>query len=510
MTVISSLVSYIQKNGSDLLAALWQHISISLIAMIITILIAVPLAVALINHRRTGELILQVTGVIQTIPSLAVLGILIPFVGIGTVPAIIALVLYAIMPVFQNTYAGLTNIDPVLLEAADALGVTPRFKLFRVELPLAMPMILSGIRIATVLVIGTATLAALIGGGGLGTFILLGIQTNNNTALLVGAILSAILALLANWLIALLSNVPLKRLGIGVLVLAVLGVGGGVAKLVTSQRSENVTIAGKLGGEPEVLINMYKDLIEQDNPKINVTLKPNFGGTSFLFKGLESDKIDIYPEFTGTVLQSLVKTNKGVNRNPKIAYKDAQSALKKQFNLTYLQPMAYQNDYAVTVRRSTAERYHLRTVSDLAKISGQLAGAFDPDFYQQSDGYPGLKRTYGLHLKSAKTMEPSLRYEALANGRVDVTDGYTTDPQIREYHLVALKDNKAFFPTYQGAPLMKTSFAKKHPEIVKSLNRLKGKISVSDMQSMNYQVTVKHRKASVVAREYLKAHHYLK
>lgn len=157
-----------KKNGSDLLTALWQHITISLIAMVITILIAVPLAIVLINHRRVGEFILQVAGVIQTIPSLAVLGILIPFVGIGTVPAIIALVLYAIMPVFQNTYAGLTNIDPVLLEAADALGVTPRFKLFRVELPLAMPMILSGIRIATVLVIGTATLAALIGGGGLG------------------------------------------------------------------------------------------------------------------------------------------------------------------------------------------------------------------------------------------------------------------------------------------------------------------------------------------------------
>ncbi len=169
--MIDSVEAYASKNAGAILQALWQHVEISLIAIIITIMIAIPLAIALVNRPKIGEVISQLAGIIQTIPSLAVLGILIPFVGIGTVPAIIALVLYAIMPIFQNTYAGLTHIDPVLLEAADALGVTYRFKLFRIELPLAMPMILSGIRIATVLVIGTATLAALIGGGGLGTYI---------------------------------------------------------------------------------------------------------------------------------------------------------------------------------------------------------------------------------------------------------------------------------------------------------------------------------------------------
>lgn len=510
MTVISQLMSYINKNHSDLLQALWQHISISLIAMIITILIAIPLAIALIDHRRIGEVFLQITGVIQTIPSLAVLGILIPFVGIGTVPAIIALVLYAIMPVFQNTYAGLTNIDPVLLEAADALGVSPRFKLFKVELPLAMPMILSGIRIATVLVIGTATLAALIGGGGLGTYILLGIQTNNNTALLVGAVLSAILALLANWLIEVLSKVPLKRLGIGTLILVMIGLSGTLGYQLLKPQTETVTIAGKLGGEPEVLINMYRDLIEEHDPNVKVVLKPNLGGTSFLFKGLQSGKIDVYPEFTGTILQTLVKGDRHVSRNPHVAYQDARDQLKQQFNMTYLKPMAYQNNYAVVVRQDTTKRYQLKTISDLARISNQLSGAFDPDFYQESNGYPGLKKTYGIHLQSARTMEPSLRYEALNNRRVDVTDGYTTDPQIRKYHFVVLKDDKAFFPTYQGAPLMKTSFAKQHPGIVKQLSRLSGQISVTDMQTMNYQVTVKHKRASAVARAYLKAHHYLK
>lgn len=507
--MIDSVMAYASKNAGAIIQALWQHVEISLIAIIITIIIAIPLAIALVNRPKIGELISQLAGIIQTIPSLAVLGILIPFVGIGTVPAIIALVLYAIMPIFQNTYAGLTNIDPVLLEAADALGVTYRFKLFRIELPLAMPMILSGIRIATVLVIGTATLAALIGGGGLGTYILLGIQTNNNDALVVGAVLSAVLALLASWLIKVLSKVSFKKLGIGILAILVLG-GGALGWSLFTKPAQTITIAGKMGGEPEILINMYKDLIEQDNPRAKVELKPNFGGTSFLFKALKSGQIDVYPEFTGTVLQSLVRSSQKVNSNPKLAYQDAKTDLNKQFDMRYLKPMAYQNGYAITVRKSTATKYHLRTIADLQRVGNKLNGAFDPDFYQQSDGYPGLQKAYHFKLKSARTMEPSLRYVALHDGRVDVTDAYTTDPQIREYHLVVLKDSKRFFPPYQGAPMMTNQFAKDHPNVVRSLKALSGKITTRDMQEMNYLVTVKHQSAASVARNYLQQHQLLK
>lgn len=507
--MIDEVVAYVDKNAAAIIQALWQHIEISLIAILITIVIAIPLAIDLVNRPKIGEIISQIAGVIQTIPSLAVLGILIPFVGIGTAPAIIALVLYAIMPIFQNTYAGLTHIDPVLLEAADALGVTKRFKLFRIELPLAMPMILSGIRIATVLVIGTATLAALIGGGGLGIYILLGIQTNNNAALIVGAVLSAILALVASWLIKVLSQFSFKKLGIGVLVVLILG-GAGLGWSLFNKPAQTITIAGKMGGEPEILINMYKDLVKQESPQTKVQLKPNFGGTSFLFKALQSDQIDVYPEFTGTVLQSLVHSPKKVNSEPQLAYRDAKNALSQKFHMRYLKPMAYQNGYAITVRQSTAKKYHLRTIADLQRVGSQLTGAFDPDFYQQSDGYPGLRKAYHFQLKSVRTMEPSLRYVALADGRVDVTDAYTTDPQIREYHLVVLKDFKQFFPPYQGAPLMTDQFAKTHPQVVRALSRLAGKITTRDMQEMNYQVTVKHRSAAAVAKQYLQQHHLLK
>lgn len=304
--MFNDMMHILTTQSGDILTALREHILLSLMAIVIATVIALPLAIALMNHRRAGEWVLQVAGVIQTIPSLAILGALIPLVGIGTVPAVIALVLYAIMPIFQNAYAGLTGIDPILLEAADAFGLSKRFKLFRVQLPLALPMIMSGLRIAMVMIIGTATLAALIGGGGLGTFIMLGIQTNNNAELLIGAILSAALALAFSWGIRLLSKLSVRRIGV-LLVSAVVIIGGFAGYRAINQPAGTITIAGKLGGEPEILINMYKDLIQADNPKMDVQLKPNFGGTTFIFKALQGGQVDVYPEFTGTVLQSLVK-----------------------------------------------------------------------------------------------------------------------------------------------------------------------------------------------------------
>ncbi|WP_262315015.1 ABC transporter permease/substrate-binding protein [Lacticaseibacillus parakribbianus] len=507
--MLNQTLEYIHANGHELLVALGQHVAVALIATLITIVIAIPLAIALMNHRRAGEFVLQVASIIQTIPSLAILGLLIPFVGIGTVPAIIALVLYAIMPVFQNTYAGLTNIDPLLIEAADAMGVSRRYKLLRVQLPLAAPMIISGIRIGVVMIIGTATLAALIGGGGLGTYILLGIQSNNNAALLIGAVLSAALALIASGLIKLLARVKLRHLLAGLAALVVVGGGAYATVALTAPRTETITIAGKMGGEPEILINLYQDLIAADQPHLKVVLKRNFGGTSFLFKALKAKQIDIYPEFTGTVLQSLVKHPKAISHDPTQAYQDGKAALAEQFGMTLLPPMAYQNGYGLTVTAQTAAQYHLKTIADLA-AHPELRAGFDPDFYQQSDGYPGLQKAYHLAFTNVKTMEPSLRYQALAQGDLDVTDAYTTDPQIQKYHLVLLKDTQAFFPPYQGSPLMLTSFAKAHPQVVRSLNRLKGRISTQDMQRMNYQVTVEHQKAATVARRYLKTHHLLK
>lgn len=497
------------ERRADLIQALLQHIQISLLSLVIAMLIAIPLAIAVTNHHKLAEFFLQITGVLQTIPSLALLGLLIPIVGIGNVPATIALVIYAILPIFQNTYLGISNIDPSLKEAAEAFGMSRWQKLFRVELPLAMPEIIAGVRNALVLIIGTATLAALIGAGGLGTFILLGINRNNTALTLIGAVSAALLAIVFSWLIGVLQRVKL-RYSLTVLALIVVGSLGYTGYQTYLDAQPTITIAGKLGSEPDILINMYRDLIKQDSPRTKVVLKTNFGQTSFLFNALKSNQIDIYPEFTGTVLGGLVKLpkNQTVPTSANTTYQLSKKLLQQE-QLTYLQPMAYNNTYAIIVTEKFAQRYDLKNISDLARVEPQINAGFDLEFMDRQDGYKGLQQKYGLTFKT-KSMDSSLRYEAIQRGSVNLVDGYSTDSEIRRYHLVALKDDRHLFPYYQGAPLMRADTARKYPQVVKSLNKLHGQITDADMRQMNYDVNVKKKSAATVARQYLVKHHLLR
>ncbi|KRL74232.1 ABC proline glycine betaine transporter, permease and substrate binding protein [Lactobacillus delbrueckii subsp. indicus DSM 15996] len=300
---MSELINTISSHQGQIWQALGEHLLLSMEALLLSCLIAIPLGMLLAHSKRAGEVVFQIASIIQTIPSLALLGLLIPFVGIGTTPALIALTAYGIMPIYQNTYSALRNIDPNLEEAADAFGLSRWKKLSRLEFPMALPIILSGVSISLVMIIGTATLAAMIGAGGLGTYIMIGIQQNNNTYILIGAGLSAVLTLAMSGLLKFMSSSK-KHFQVTAAVLAIFAIGLGASQLpkAFAPKEEEVVIAGKLGSEPDILINMYKDLIERDNPHVKVTLKNNFGGTNFLFNALKTGKIDIYPEFTGTVL----------------------------------------------------------------------------------------------------------------------------------------------------------------------------------------------------------------
>ena len=505
---MKQIMMHLFANRSDILAALSQHIILSVVALIVAICLAVPLAISVRYKPKLAQILLNIAHLVQTIPSLALLGLLIPFVGIGFTPALIALVLYAVMPIFQNTYTGLSTIDEDYQQAMAALGLSSKLKLWKIELPLARPMILAGIKIAGVMIIGTATLAALIGAGGLGTFIIVGMETNNNFDLVLGGMLAASLALIFSLLITWLNSPKRRKWSILGLLILIIFAGGYSLRNVFTSHQETVTIAGKLGAEPEILMNMYKDLIEADDPKIKVQLKPNFGNTMFLFNALKAGQIDIYPEFTGTVVQSILK-EEPKSQSAKQIYNQAQTNLAKQYNLTYLKPMKYQNNYALAVSNNDPKTKNITMISDTLKDENNLKVGFSTDFAHQPSGYPGLQKTYGINYPKLKTFDPSLRYLALAEGKVDLIDVYTTDPEIAKYHLRILKDNKHFFPSYQGAPLMKTSFAKQHPQIVKSLNKLAGQITTKEMQQMNYEVVVEKKKASQVAYQYLVQHKLL-
>ena len=499
--MILTIIQTFHERFADWNLALFEHLQISLLSLLLAVFIAVPLGIILVKLPKLKEWMLQLTGVFQTIPSLALLGLFIPVLGIGKIPAVTALVIYALFPVLQSTITGLDSIDKSLQEAAEAFGMNRLERLRKFELPLAMPVIVSGVRTAAVLIVGTATLGALIGAGGMGSFILLGIDRNNTALILIGAISSAFLAILMNIVIKYLENKSLKKILISLIALIMATTLSFIPSIAPMMNSRRLLVAGKLGPEPEILINMYKELIEA-NSDIKVKLEPNFGKTSFLYEALKNKQIDIYPEFSGTITSSLLKNQVQVSNDPLEVYEAAREGILNQDKLVYLKPMEYQNTYALAVKKDYANKYDLKTISDLSKVEDSAVAGFTLEFNDRDDGNKGLKSLYKLEL-NVKTLEPNLRYQAINGGNVQIVDAYSTDSELIEYDLVVLEDDKQLFPPYQGAPLMRKDTLEKYPELEEILNKLAGQISAEEMSRMNYQVKVDKRSASEVAHEYL-------
>ena len=302
---MNELINTLLDRKGQLLTTILEHIQISFIALLIAAVIGVPLGILLTKTDKISEIVMNIAAVLQTIPSLALLGLMIPLFGIGKVPAVIALVVYALLPILRNTYTGISEVDSSLIEAAKGIGMKPGRRLTKVELPLATPVIMAGIRTAMVLIIGTATLAALIGAGGLGDLILLGIDRNDTSLIIIGAIPAALLAILFDLVLRYMQKISYKKLliSLGSMVVILLLV---IVGPMLAQKGDKITLAGKLGSEPSVITNMYKILIEDETDN-TVEVKDGMGKTTFLFNALKSDDIDGYLEFTGTVLGELTK-----------------------------------------------------------------------------------------------------------------------------------------------------------------------------------------------------------
>ncbi|MGE7674356.1 osmoprotectant update ABC transporter permease/substrate-binding subunit OpuFB [Lysinibacillus sp. NPDC094403] len=489
------------ERKGQLLASLLEHIQISFIALFLAVVIAIPLGIYLTNKKKIAESIIGISAVLQTIPSLALLGLLIPLFGIGKVPAIIALVVYALLPILRNTFTGINEVDPSLKEAAMAMGMNTRKRLVKVELPLAMPVIMAGIRTAMVLIVGTATLAALIGAGGLGDIILLGIDRNNTALIILGAVPAAILALVFDFLLKKLELLSFKKTITALSIISVVALLMIILPLLNFKEKEEIVIAGKLGSEPEILINMYKLLIENETD-LKVQLKPGLGKTSFVFNALKSGSIDIYPEFTGTAISEFLK-EEAINNKQEDVYNQAKDGMMNKFGMVMLSPMKYNNTYALAVSKQMAETYHLQTISDIKPIQETIKAGFTLEFNDREDGYLGIQKRYGITLSNITTMEPKLRYQAIESGNIDLLDAYSTDSEIRQYNLQVLADDQQLFPPYQGAPLLRKETLDKYPEIETALNKLANQITDDEMREMNYQVNVEGKNIEEVAREYL-------
>ena len=504
---MGTFMNVFNERKGELLSTLFEHIQLSFIALLIATLIAIPLGIVLTRKERIAEVIINITGVLQTIPSLALLGLMIPIFGIGKVPAVIALVIYALLPILRNTYTGIKEVDPSLKEASRALGMNTIRRLSKVEIPIAMPVIMAGIRTAMVLIIGTATLAAFIGAGGLGDLILLGIDRNDTNVLLLGAIPAAILAIIFDFILRSMEKLSYKKMlmiiGTTFLIFLIIS----IIPLFNGGKDKEITFAGKLGTEPEIITNMYKIIIE-DKTDLKVNVKPGLGKTSFLFNALKSDNIDGYLEFTGTVLGEITKETPK-SSTEKAVFNQANDSINKKYDMSLLKPMQYNNTYALAVKKSYAKAHDLKTISDLEKVKDEVRAGFTLEFNDRMDGYKGIQKKYGIKFNQVKTMEPKIRYQAIESGKIDLMDAYSTDAELKKYDMVVLKDDKHLFPPYQGAPLLKNSTIKKYPEVVKALNTLSNQITDEEMQTMNYEVAYKNKKANAVAKAYLKKHGFI-
>ena len=486
---------------------LWEHMEISLLAIVIAVLFGGMVGILISEFQKTAKLTLGVINFLYTIPSISMLGFLIPFSGIGNATAVIALTVYALLPMVRNTHTGMTNVDPAILEAAKGMGSTRMQILFKIKLPLAMPVILSGIRNMVTMTIALAGIASFIGAGGLGVVIYRGITTNNTAMTTVGSLLIALLALGTDFLLGFIEkrmgrrSVKAKKanriMAIAALLVCLCVI---VGILLPVYKQDTMHIATKPMTEQYVLGEMLDLLIEQDTD-LNVELTQGVGGgTSNIQPAMESGEFDIYPEYTGTGWNMVLK-KEGLYTED--LFETMQDEYKNSLNMQWVGMYGFNNTYGLVVRREIAEKYNIRTYSDLKSVSNQLIFGAEYDFFEREDGYDALCDTYGFTFKRTMDMDIGLKYQAINQGKIDVMVIFTTDGQLSVSDVTVLKDDENFYPSYLCGNVIRSEILDKHPELIEIFNKLTDVISDEDMAQMNYAVESEGKEPREVAEAFL-------
>lgn len=495
------------------LGLLWEHLEISLIAILIAIVFGGLVGILISEFQKSAKPTLGVINFLYTIPSISMLGFLIPFSGVGNATAIIALTIYALLPMVRNTHTGISNVDPAILEAAKGMGSTRMQILFKVKLPLAMPVMMSGIRSMVTMTIALAGIASFIGAGGLGVAIYRGITTNNGAMTMAGSLLIALLALVMDFILGVIEKRMQKR---SVRAKKTNRILGGIAVLVCgaivlctifqSQAKDTIHIATKPMTEQYVLGEMLELLIEQDT-ELEVELTQGVGGgTSNIQPAMESGEFDLYPEYTGTAWNMVLK-QEGLYTED--LFEDMQESYKQDLNMQWIGMYGFNNTYGLVVRREIAEQYDLQTYSDLSAVSDQLIFGAEYDFFEREDGYDALCETYHLNFKETMDLDIGLKYQAINQGKIDVMVIFTTDGQLIASDVVVLEDDKQFYPSYLCGNVIRTEVLEEHPELEAVFQKLTGIISDSDMAQMNYEVETEGKEPEDVAEEFLRSHDLL-
>jgi osmoprotectant transport system permease protein len=457
---------------------------------------------------RLEGLVLGLAGVIQTIPALALLAVMVPLLsgaglsGIGFLPAFLGLVLYSLLPILRNTVTGLAGIDPAVREAADGVGMTPGQRLRLVELPLALPVILAGLRTATVWSVGMATLSTPVGAPSLGNYIFSGLQTRNNDAVMVGCAAAAMLALGLDGLLRLLAKGYAERrpalVAAGVAIFVTLGIASAVGS-APAGGARPLRIGAKTFTEQYVLAEVLARQIHRTTGTPAEVLASL--GSTVAFDALARGEIDAYVEYTGTIRSTLMhETGAGAGRAAVLA--EVSRWLSTTHGVSVACALGFENTYAFALRRAQADVLGVRRLSDLAPKAARLRAAGDYEFWSRSE-WSDVKRVYGMDFAERRVMDPSLLYEAVARGQVDVITAYSSDGRVSAYDLTTLEDDRGAIPPYDAVVLVSRRMGESRPEVVAALSALDGTIDIERMRAMNAAVDRDGKSPAAVAEAFL-------
>ena len=496
------------------------HLELSLGALAIATAIAVPLGIAVTRRPRLAPALLGGAGVIQTIPSLALLALMVPLFAalgalteryfgiprraIGAGPALVALTLYGVLPILQNTVAGLRGVDPAACEAARAVGMTPSQSLWRVELPLALPVLVAGLRTAAVWIVGTATLSTPVGATSLGNFIFSGLQTRRFAAVWLGCVAAAALALIIDGAIRLLERgmQPRQRryawASLAVVTALVFAIGAARVR-VAQVPGAVVTIGAKSFTEQYVLAEILSGWLGRAGG-VRATTLPSLGST-VLFDALRNGEIDVYVDYSGTLWASVLQGS-GAPGSREAVLEDVRRRLTAKYGIEVAAALGFENTYALAMREARAAELKLATLSELAPAAPALEIGADYEFLSRPE-WGALVDAYGFAFGAARSMDPSLMYQAVAAGEVDVISAFSTDGRIAAFDLRVLRDDRGVIPPYDAVVLVGARLARERPELVAQLARLEGAIDAATMQRMNAAVDQQGRAPAEVASEWL-------
>ena len=483
------------------------HVALSAAALLLGVAVGLPLALASARIPAVRLPALGFASLVQTIPSLALLALFYPlllalsaaarmvsghgFPALGFLPSLLALSLYALLPILRNAVAGLTGLDAAVIEAARAVGMTARQRLVQVEAPLAAPVVMAGVRTAAVWVIGGATLSTAVGWTSLGDYIFSGLQTENWVLVLFGCGASAALALSADGLLALietgLARRSRPRLVLGgagllagtLLALAPLAAGAGGPK--------PYVIGAKNFAEQYILADLMSDRLKATGARV---VQRSDLGSVIAFRALAANDLDAYVDYSGTLWTNVLHHADAPPRA--LLLQRLGEELHARYGVTLLGALGFENAYVLAMPQAQAAALRVTSLADLSPHAGALTLGSDLEFLSRPE-WRALSTAYDLRFKAERRYQPTFMYRALSDGEVDVISAFSSDGRITADRLLALSDPKGAAPSYDAVILL-SPHRSGDLHLRAALQPLVGAIPVEAMRAANLSVDRDARK----------------